>query len=119
MIARLWSGETAAEDADRYVAYLRETGLAEYASSDGFRQGLMLRRTRGDRAAFLLVTLWDSMESIEGFAGPHPERAVYYPKDEEFLVHKSKDVDHYEVVEEFGPQGVGDPQARRNRTSSR
>jgi heme-degrading monooxygenase HmoA len=104
VIARLWLGETAAEDADRYVAYMRETGLADYGASEGFLQGWMLRRTAGDRTAFLMVTLWDSMASIEGFAGPDPERAVYYPQDDAYLLHKSRHVDHYEVVEAFGPR---------------
>jgi hypothetical protein len=32
------------------------------------------------------------------FAGPEPERAKYYPADEEFLLGFEPTVEHYEVV---------------------
>jgi len=31
---------------------------------------------------YVLVTLWDSMDAVRRFAGPEPERAVYYPEDD-------------------------------------
>jgi hypothetical protein len=50
-----------------------------------------------------MVTCWDDMESITAFAGPDPERAVFYPRDEQFLVDRDLTVRHYEV---FGSSGL-------------
>ena len=58
----------------------------------------VLRRSEGDRARFLPVWFWESMGAIEGFAGSEPERARYYPEDEEFLLDFEPTVEHYEVL---------------------
>jgi len=98
MIARTWRGVTRAADADEYLAYLHATGLAEYRQAPGNRGVLALRRLEGDRAEFLLVTLWDSEEAVRRFAGPDPERAVFYPEDDRFLLERGERVTHYAVV---------------------
>jgi heme-degrading monooxygenase HmoA len=98
MIARTWSGATSAADADTYLDYLHRTGLAGYRGTPGNRGVLALRRLAGDRAEFLLVTLWDSEEAIRRFAGDDIERAVFYPEDDRFLVARDERVRHYEVV---------------------
>jgi heme-degrading monooxygenase HmoA len=98
MIARTWQGATTAEDADAYLEYLHQTGLAEYQRTEGNRGVLALRRIVGERAEFLLVTLWESETAIRRFAGDHPENAVFYPEDERFLIERGERVSHYEVV---------------------
>jgi heme-degrading monooxygenase HmoA len=98
MIARTWRGATKAEDADAYLEYLHQTGLAEYRKTEGNRGVLGLRRIVNDRAEFLLISLWDSKEAIRQFAGDDIEKAVFYPEDERFLVERDNHVSHYEVV---------------------
>ena len=98
MIARTWAGATRASDAEAYVDYLHATGLAEYRATPGNRGVLALRRLTGDRAEFLLVTLWDSEEAIRRFAGEDLERAVFYPEDDRYLIARDERVRHYEVV---------------------
>jgi len=98
MIARTWRGATRAEDGEAYVRYLNETGFAEYRGTPGNLGVLGLRRMVGDRAEFLLVTLWESEEAIRRFAGDTPGRAVFYPEDDRFLVDRDEHVDHFEVV---------------------
>jgi hypothetical protein len=51
-----------------------------------------------EQAHFLTLSLWDSIEDVKRFAGPEPERAKYYPADEEFLLDFEPMVEHYEVV---------------------
>ncbi|MDK2464762.1 MAG: hypothetical protein QI223_08335 [Candidatus Korarchaeota archaeon] len=51
-------------------------------------------------AHFLLVTVWDSMESVRRFAGGDPELAKYYPEDDEFLLEKGERVSMYRVFYE-------------------
>jgi heme-degrading monooxygenase HmoA len=98
MIARTWAGATRAADADTYLDYLHRTGLAQYRATTGNRGVLALRRIDGDRAEFLLLTLWDSEEAIRRFAGDDIEQAVFYPEDDRFLVARDERVRHYEVV---------------------
>ena len=97
MLARTWRGVTTAADADAYLTYLEQTGLKNYRGTPGNLGAYCLRRITGERCEFLLVTLWDSMDAVRLFAGESPERAVFYPEDERFLVDKDLHVTHYEV----------------------
>ena len=99
MIARTWHGAVRAADADAYHRYLLDTGLMDYQRTSGNRGVYVLRRVEGSIAHFLLLTLWDSWESIRAFAGDDPERARYYPEDERFLLELEPTVTHYEVLD--------------------
>lgn len=100
MIARMWHGVTAAERADEYLDYLNETGVPDYRETEGNRGVYVLRRIEGDRAHFLTVSFWGSIEEVKAFAGQDPEKARYYPEDEEFLLEFEPVVRHYDVVAE-------------------
>jgi heme-degrading monooxygenase HmoA len=107
MIARTWRGATRAEDAEAYLDYLHQTGLAEYRKIEGNRGVLALRRIRDRQAEFLLVSLWESEQAIRQFAGNDIGRAVFYPEDERFLVERDNHVNHYEVVFDSALVGQG------------
>lgn len=98
MVARIWRGLTARAKADEYVRYLEVTGVRECRATPGNRGVLVLRRLDGDRAEFLLISFWDSLDAVRAFAGPDVERAVYYPEDPEFLLELEPSVRHYEVL---------------------
>ena len=98
LIARIWRGATRAEDGDAYVEYLAQTGVQEYGATQGNRGVLVLRRDVGDRAEFTLVSLWESLEAVSGFAGDQVDRAVFYPEDDRFLVDRELTVEHHEVA---------------------
>lgn len=98
MIARIWHGVTAAAKSDEYLDYLNETGVPDYRATEGNRGVYVLRRIEDDRAHFLTVSFWESMEKIEGFAGPEPEKARYYPEDEQYLLDFEPGVEHYRVA---------------------
>jgi len=97
MIVRIWHGITAAAKSDEYLDYLNRTGVPDYQATQGNRGVYVLRRIEGERAHFLTLSFWESIEAIKGFAGPDPERAKYYPEDEEFLLAFEPTVEHYEV----------------------
>lgn len=103
MIARLWHGMTLASNGDAYLKYLEESGIKEYHRAKGNRGVYILRRNERDRAHFLLVSLWESLDAIRGFAGPEIDRAVYYPRDKEFLLEFEPTVTHYDVL--LSPDG--------------
>lgn len=98
MVARTWRGATRATDADAYLTYLERTGLKAYRETEGNLGATCLRRIVGDRAEFLLVSLWTSRDAIRAFAGEDIETAVFYPEDEAFLVDRDLRVGHYDVV---------------------
>lgn len=98
MIARIWRGATSLQRADDYVGYLEETGVREYAATPGNRGVFVLRRAVGDRSEFTILSLWDGIDSVKGFAGKDIERAVFYPEDDAYLVARDETVEHHEVV---------------------
>jgi heme-degrading monooxygenase HmoA len=100
MIARIWQGRTRPGMGKAYMAYLELTGLKEYKATEGFRDVLVLTREIDDVTEYVLITLWDNMEAIRRFAGPEPERAVYYPQDDRYFAEAERPpyVRHYEVI---------------------
>jgi heme-degrading monooxygenase HmoA len=99
VIARIWRGWTRSEDADEYVDYLERTGMREYRETEGNSGAWLLRRTESDRTEFIALSFWESMDAVRGFAGDDPERAVYYPEDDRFLVAREDKVTHFELFE--------------------
>jgi heme-degrading monooxygenase HmoA len=100
VIARVWRGETRAEDADRYLAYLRRTGVADCRATPGSRGVQIQRRIVEDRAEFVFISFWDAMDDIRAFAGDDVHRARYYPEDERMLLAMPPGIDHFDVVED-------------------
>ncbi len=98
MIARTWRGVTATSDADSYVSYLEATGISEYRATPGNLGAMVLRRSLGETTEFVTFSLWESLDAVRAFAGDDPERAVFYPEDDRYLVARDLTVDHYEVA---------------------
>lgn len=99
MIARIWHGVTELEKADEYLEFTRARAIPDYRSVSGNLGAYVLRRLEGDRAHFLTLSFWDSMSSIEGFAGDPIEAAKYYPEDLDFLLEFEPTVAHYEAFD--------------------
>jgi GNAT superfamily N-acetyltransferase/heme-degrading monooxygenase HmoA len=97
MIARIWHGRTPIAKANAYLAFLEERAIPDYTSIPGNRGAWVLRRDDGDEAHFLTLSLWDSMDVIEAFAGEDVAKAKYYPEDRDFLLDLEPKVTHYEV----------------------
>jgi len=98
MIMRMWHGVTPRQRSDDYLQFLMRTGVPDYRATPGNRGVYVLRRHDGERAEFLLLTLWDSVAAIRDFAGPDIERARYYPEDPGYLLELEPGVEHYEVL---------------------
>jgi heme-degrading monooxygenase HmoA len=100
VIVRLWHGRVAISQAGDYADFMKARAAPDYGAVDGLQKLLFLRRTEGDVVHFLLITFWDSMESVRKFAGEHPEKAKYYPEDDDYLLEKEETVVMYEVFYE-------------------
>jgi heme-degrading monooxygenase HmoA len=97
MIARIWRGATASKDRPEYIRYLRDTGIKAYRDTPGNQGAWIFWRENGEVTEFLTVSLWDSRESIAGFAGADIDRAVFYPENDRYLVERDLTVSHYQV----------------------
>ena len=100
MIARIWHGVTPATKSDEYFSYVKRTGVPAYQSTEGNLGVYVLRKIEGDQAHFLLVSFWDSLDSIAKFSGSDITKARYYPEDEKYLLELEPTVNHYEVLVE-------------------
>jgi len=99
-IMRLWHGKAPIAKANEYEKFLIERAVPDYGSVDGLIKPCFTRREEEEVAHFLLVTIWDSMESIKKFTGENPELEKYCPEDNDFLLEKEKYVQHYKVFYE-------------------
>ena len=97
MIARLWRGVVRAEDAGRYLEYLHQTGIPDYQATPGNLGVSILQREVSNGTEFSTLSFWESMEVVEAFAGADPSIARYYPADDEFLLFREPNVEHFEV----------------------
>ena len=60
-----------------------------------------------------MISFWEDFDAIRRFAGPHPEKAVYYPEDDRFLLGKEPNVAHYEVAAQIPAAPATSRAARR------
>jgi heme-degrading monooxygenase HmoA len=98
MIARIWRGWVATEQAADYVGYIQRTGIAEYRQTPGNLGAQMLTRDLGDGLTEVLtLSWWTSVDSIRAFAGDDVNLARFYPDDDAYLVDRETTVTHYEV----------------------
>ena len=98
MIMRTWSGAVRRADADDYLQHQAGTGVREYRHTPGNLGVLVLRRDRDDLVEVTTVSLWESMDAVRAFAGDDPDRARFYPGDDDLLAEKDLHASHFEVV---------------------
>lgn len=98
---RLWHGEVPIEKADEYEKFMIERAAPDYGSVEGLIKLYFQRRDEAKKAHFLLVTIWDSIDSVKKFAGDKHENAKYYPEDDNFLLEKDEYVSMYDVFYEM------------------
>jgi heme-degrading monooxygenase HmoA len=98
MIARVWRGlaHTAA-NAQVYLRHLTSKVLPALAAIPGHRGARVLRREERGRTEFLVMTYWDSIDAVRGFAGEDCEQAVVEPEARAVLAEYDECVRHYEV----------------------
>lgn len=97
MIMRIWTGRTPASKADAYLKLMRTLALPDYLGVDGCRGAWATRQDEGEVTTFRMVSLWDSLDAIEMFAGSPADTARYYDFDDDFLIEKEPKVLHVEA----------------------
>lgn len=76
---------------------MKERAAPDYGSVPGLQNLFFTRRDEGDVSHFLLVTIWDSIDSVKKFAGENPDIAKYYAEDDDYLLEKEKYSQNYRV----------------------
>jgi antibiotic biosynthesis monooxygenase (ABM) superfamily enzyme len=98
VIARLWHGWTAPENADAYEEFLRTKMFPSIHRVPGYLGADLLRRENGDEVAFVTITRFESLESVRAFAGEDYEQAVIEPEARALLSRFDERSEHYEVI---------------------
>jgi heme-degrading monooxygenase HmoA len=100
-IARIWHGRTPLARAEEYRQYLFEAGVCKIAAIPGNLGVQMLMRKTAQEGEFMVVSYWDAIADVEGFAGAAYERVRDLPRDDEFLIDKETQVRHFALDAEF------------------
>jgi heme-degrading monooxygenase HmoA len=98
MIVRAWTAEASAGNVDGYVRHFHEAVLPELADIPGHAGAYLLRRNLDTHVELVVLTLWESMDAIERFAGHPPHEAVIAPAARAMLQRFDSTVRHFEVL---------------------
>lgn len=98
MIARVWSAQTTQIQASDYVEHLKSQVLPSLRTTDGFEGAMLLQRSIRSGIEILVITFWQSVDAIRGFAGDDLEGAVIADEAATLLTQFDRRVRHYEVV---------------------
>jgi heme-degrading monooxygenase HmoA len=97
MIARIWKGEVPRIKRKEYFGYIKETGLPGLKNTKGNLGVQIFIRDFEATSHFMIVSFWDSEESIKKFTGPDYNKARLYPDDNKYLL-SMEPIVHYEVL---------------------
>ena len=102
MISRIWHGWTTHQNADKYETLLKEeifVGIQNRQIS-GFKGIQLLRRQVDDETEFITIMTFDSLESVQEFAGRDYEQAVVPENARAVLSRFDQRSQHYEIKAE-------------------
>ena len=100
VIARTWHGKTPRDKADEYEKYL--TGAVTKFPSIPGNLGYQVMRIDGgpdgkEYTEFQVISYWESLDAIHGYAGADIRRTRDLPRDKEYLVGMEPLVRNYEL----------------------
>jgi len=99
VIAGQWRGVAQSKHARRYVKHLRTETFPALRKQAGFVDASILSRALGNGIEFLVVTRWQSLDAIAGFAGRDPEAAVVPAEVAAMMIDYDRRATHFEVIE--------------------
>src|ERR1035437_1833852 len=102
MLIREWRGRASLSNADAYPEHCRTTVLPDLRAVPGFMGAWLSRRELDGEVEFLVLTWWQSIEAIRGFAGTDIAKAIVEPGAMAALCAFDATVRHYEVIEDAG-----------------
>jgi heme-degrading monooxygenase HmoA len=98
MILRMWRAQSTTAKADEYIQHATKKVFPSLRAIAGYRGAYLLRRTQNDTVELIVLTLWESMEAVQKFAGTQPNRAVVEPEARAALTSFDDFVTHFDVI---------------------
>jgi heme-degrading monooxygenase HmoA len=98
VIARAWRAWALPAAADAYERHFGDVVLPALEAVPGFAGAVLLRQDATAESALVALTFFDSMASVEGFAGSDPERAVVHEEARQLLTRWDDRAAHYQVA---------------------
>ena len=102
MIARIWEGKVLRTKRNEFLRYIKQTGLPGLKKTKGNLAVQIMVRDTNTFSHFMILSFWDSVDSIKNFTGLDYKKARLYPMDIKFL-HGMKPIFHYEVLVNENP----------------
>ena len=97
MIAGVWHGRTSSDRAEEYRQYLFDVGVKRIAALPGNRGVQMMMAKTAGHGEFMVISFWDSVDVIKGYAGADYTRVHDLPRDADFLIDKEPLVHHFDL----------------------
>jgi heme-degrading monooxygenase HmoA len=98
MIIRSWKATALPENVAAYTRHFSDSVLPALRRIPGHKGAYVLKKSGGERVELVVLTLWDSMDAIQGFAGNSADEAVVEPGAEAVLESFDRKVLHFEVL---------------------
>lgn len=100
-IIRVWYGTAHKEHADDYADHVKNDIFPLFVQMKGNLGAKILRRNVAEGVEFVVMTTWDSMESIREFAKDDLEKAVVAPKARPYFIRYDEHVSHFVLTGEM------------------
>jgi heme-degrading monooxygenase HmoA len=97
MISRHWTGIAKKERANEYIEHLQHDTFKKIKAIPGFIAAKILKREVEDGTEFLIITDWDSLDTIKQFAGTDVNIAVIPKLVQDIMIRYDENVRHYEI----------------------
>jgi hypothetical protein len=100
MVCRMWRGWTSRANAQAYDSYLKNElfpRVERELAPRGYRGFHLLRLDRGEEVEFVTMLWFDSIESVQSFAGANYETPVISEKARGLLAHFADRCEHYDL----------------------
>jgi heme-degrading monooxygenase HmoA len=97
-IARIWSARATRENWPEYEQHFTRSVLPELREIDGYVSANLLQRDTGREIEITVITMWDSWEAIDSFAGADRDAAVVAPNAAALLIDYERRVRHCGVA---------------------
>ncbi len=96
---RVWRGEGTRDGVARYCDdHFPKRVLPELRTIDGFLEARVIAREGAEGSEVVVMTTWESLGALQGFAGDDYEQAVVEPVVRELLERFDEQVTHFTIV---------------------
>jgi heme-degrading monooxygenase HmoA len=106
MIVREFRAWAEGDKSAAYVQHFASQVQPRLSRIDGYRRALVLTRKQGAETEIVVVTFFDRLENVKGFAGEQYEIAKVDPVAQTLLSRYDKTVSHFELALELSSSGT-------------